>query len=443
MKRFFEKDLQGWKEAKSRKPLVVYGARQVGKTTTIRKFAQDNYSSAIEINFVERPDLKQAFQGSLEPTDVFKNIQGLLNVEIEPNSCLFLDEIQECEQAISALKFLNSNSQGVDVIAAGSTLGTYIARSSSFPVGNVTIKKMRPMNFEEFCLALGQDKAFDVVKSAFKKKSFCAVHDKMIDLWRMYLIVGGMPEAVKQFAQTDKLENVYKIQDDINTAYIADMAKYIQNIDATKVLDCWRSIPTQLAKENGSTKFAWKNVAGSASKRSHETALDWLINAGMLNRLNLVTDGVRPLASFENRDAFKIYLADTGLLCRMYRATIDDFSLKDMRSARFRGGVVENFVMQEFAANDIHAYYWGTKSKHEVDFVLSANSGVTAVEVKSGTHINASSAKYFANKYSCSQVIKLSCKNFGEATNKSPQESPEQTPIVSIPIYAAGLICAD
>ena len=432
MKRMFEHKLKEWKEDASKKPLVIYGARQVGKTTTVGEFASNNYENFFEINFIERQDLKRAFEGNLEPESLFSNIEALSGQKIAQGSCLFFDEIQECENAISSLKFLRGNQRGVDVISAGSTLGVYIARSASFPVGNVTIRKMKPMNFEEFCRALGEDVAFDAVKRSFKTKEFCVVHDKMLDLWRKYLLVGGMPEAVKKFAETKSVDSVAETQDNINTAYVADMAKYIQNLDATKVIDCWKSVPTQLSKESGATKFAWKNVSSGANSRSHGTAINWLANAGVVNKLNLVTAGVSPLASFENKESFKIYMADTGLLSRMYRAKMSDFDQSDHRSARFRGGVVENFVMQELIANDAHPYYWGVKSKHEVDFVVNAKDGIVPIEVKSGNNTRATSASYFAEKYGITQVIKLSTKNFGEMDG-----------VVSIPIYAAGLIEAE
>ena len=429
MKRLFEKELSDWKATPDKKPLVIYGARQVGKTTSVRDFTSKNYNLALEVNFIERPDLKAAFQGSLNPGDVLKNIHALTGEKICVGDCLFLDEIQECDEAISSLKFFNDKKTGVDVIVAGSTLGVHIARSASFPVGNVTIKKMHPMNFEEFCTALGEGAAFSIAKKSSEKKSFCPVHDKLMMLLYNYLLVGGMPESVKKFAKTKDVESVRQIQDDIITAYVADMAKYIQNLDATKVINCWNSIPSQLAKENNSTKFAWKNVEGGAGKRSHGSAIDWLANSGIVNRLNAVTDGASPLASFENRDAFKIYSADTGLLSRMYRAKITDFDFCDSRSARFRGGIIENFVMQELVASGNHPYYWGVKSRHEVDFVISTQQGIVPIEVKSGNNTRATSASYFANKYDCPKIIKLSTKNFGEHNG-----------IDSIPLYAAGLI---
>ena len=432
MKRLFENELKRWKARPNKKPLVIYGARQVGKTTTVRDFARENYDNVVEINFVERPDLMIAFEGSLEPETLFANIQALTKNAVTQGTCLFLDEVQECENAISALKFLNNNKAGVDVIAAGSTLGVHIARSASFPVGNVTLKRMGPMNFEEFCLATSMDSAFELVKTSFATLDFCAAHELMLQTWRKFLLVGGMPEAVKAFAKAGDVNSVQSIQDDINTAYMADMAKYIQNLDTTKVIDCWKSVPSQLAKENESTKFAWKNVGSGASKRSHGSAVDWLVNAGMVNRLNMVTCGASPLASFENRDAFKIYMSDTGLLSRMYRAKMSDFEASDNRTARFRGGIVENFVMQEFVASGVHPFYWGVKSKHEVDFVVSAKDEIVPIEVKSSAHTKATSATYFAEKYGCTSILKLSTKNFGESEG-----------VKSIPIYAAGLIRAE
>ncbi len=430
MRRRIETKLHDWKSKKEKKPLVLFGARQTGKTTSLLKFANEFYKTVVYVDFCKQPNMKAAFSGSLEPSKVLSNIEALLRTRIDPkDSILILDGIQDCEEALTSIKFFCTDMPQLDVAAAGSLLGVHVAREGSYPVGYVDIETMHPMDFEEFCWALGEDQAFDLVRSCMADVSECVLHEDLVGLYREYLLVGGMPEAVTLYAQRSSLDAVRKAQRDIRTAYVADMAKYATSTDSAKIIASWESLPTQLAKESGSTKFVWKAVSSGAKADRYATAVDWLVASGIVNRCTQITDGVAPLKSFENVKSFKLYMGDTGLLSCAYDATLQDFEGKDHRSARFRGGIAENYVMQQLNAHDVQPYYWGMQSTQEVEFVLKLKEGVVPIEVKSSQRVRSTSAKAFAEKYGCPYILRVTGKNFGKAEG-----------VINIPLYAAGLI---
>lgn len=429
MQRKIDTKLAAWK-ASNHKPLVVFGARQTGKTTTILAFGNNAYESVVHIDFYRQPFLKEAFRGSLDPASIIPSIEALLNKDIIPGkTLLFLDEIQACDEALTSLKFFCTDAPEYDIIAAGSLLGVHVARHGSYPVGYVDMLEMSPMDFEEFCWALDRKRAFDLVRKSFSDFSPCVVHDQMIELYRNYLLVGGMPEVVARHAEGKRLDALRTKQDEITVAYVADMAKYATNADTVKIVACWESLPEQLAKESGSTKFTWRYVASGAKAERYQTAVDWLVSAGLVNRCTQVSEGVSPLRSFEVATSFKLYALDTGLLTSWYRAEPKDFDGTDHRSARFRGGVAENYVMQQLAASQAAAYYWGMQSTYEVDFVVRIGDDVVPVEVKSGNQTRTTSAKRFAEKYGCPYVVTVSAKNFGKTEASR-----------SIPLYATILL---
>jgi len=430
MKRKIEESLATWKTKADKKPLVVFGARQTGKTTSILTFANSAYKNVVHIDFYRQPQLKAAFAGSLEPASILQALEVLLRRDIDPaSSLLFLDEVQDCDEAITSLKFFRTDMPDLDVIAAGSLLGVHVARNGSFPVGQVDMLTMRPMDFEEFCWAAGEKRAFDLVRESYQSLTECPVHNHMIELYRTYLMVGGMPEAVAKHAGGARLEVIRNIQHDIRIAYVADMTKYVSTADAPKIVACWESLPAQLAKETESTKFAWKLVARGAKADRYSSAVEWLVSSGIVSKCTQVTDGVSPLKSFENTSSFKLYMSDTGLLSSAYDARPQDLDGTDHRSARFRGGLTENYVMQQLVARNATPYYWGMQSKGEVEFVLTLEKGVTPIEVKSKTRVRSTSLMRFAEKYGCTDVVRVSAKNFGHENG-----------IRSIPLYAACLI---
>lgn len=430
MKRKMDQSLIAWKSTPNKKPLVLFGARQTGKTTSVLDFAKREYQHLVFIDFYRQPEMKAAFTASREPQAIIMALKALLRIDITPaNTLLFFDEIQGCDDAITSLKYFCTDAPEYDVIAAGSLLGVHVARKGSFPVGYVDMLTMHPMDFEEYCWALDEERSFDLARLCYRTNSPCPVHDRLTQLYRTYLLVGGMPEPVNTYAKSRDMARMAKQQSDIRTAYVADMAKYATSADAAKIIACWDSLPTQLAKESGSTKFMWKYVASGAKAERYGTAVDWLAASGIVSKCTQVSDGVSPLKSFENPGSFKIYVADTGLLANAYDASPSDFDGKDHRSARFRGGMAENYVMQQLVSTGAKPYYWGMQSVQEVEFVLKFPDGVAPIEVKSGKRVSSPSAKKFADKYNCPHVIRVTEKNYGMDEG-----------IKSVPLYAALLI---
>lgn len=430
MERKITEDLRQWKARQDKKPLVLFGARQTGKTTSVLEFGASRYPTVAHIDFYRQPQAKAAFEGSLEPRAIIQALEAILRIDINPtDTLLFLDEIQECDGAITALKYFRTDMPELDVIAAGSLLGVHVARSGSFPVGYVDMLTMHPMDFEEFCWAVDERRSFELARSSLSTFSPCPVHDRLIELYRSYLMIGGMPEAVKAHAQGASLDRVRSIQHDIRIAYVADMAKYALTSDAAKIVACWESLPAQLAKETGSTKFAWKLVASGAKADRYGSAVDWLVASGIVSKCTQVTDAVAPLKSFENISSFKLYMADTGLLASAFDARPQDLDGTDHRSARFRGSIAENYVMQQLVACNVTPYYWGMQSKGEIEFLLTLNGEVTPIEVKSKAHVRATSLKNFMAKYGCKQAIRIAGKNFGKEGS-----------LLSVPLYAACLV---
>lgn len=430
MKRKMAASLRDWKSEPDRKPLVVFGARQTGKTTSVLEFARAEYQDVVHVDFYRQPQAKAAFEGSLEPARILAALQALLRRDIVPGrTLLFLDEVQDCDKALTALKFFKADVPGLDVVSAGSLLGVHVAREGSFPVGYVDMLTMHPMDFEEFCWAVGEERSFELVRASMRDLSHCPAHDRMLELYRTYLLVGGMPEAVLLHARGAGLDKVRTAQENIRTAYVADMAKYATAADTAKIVASWESLPEQLAKESGSTKFMWKHVASGANAERYGTAVDWLAASGIVSKCTQVSDGMAPLKSFEHASSFKLYAADTGLLACAYDARPADFDGTDRRTARFRGGMAENYVMQQLVASGHTPYYWGTQSTYEVEFVLRLDEGVVPVEVKSGRHTASPSAMRFMRKYGSPFVVRTSAKDFGfDGT------------VRSIPLYAACLI---
>lgn len=430
MRRKITSMFEDWALRQDKKPLVLFGARQTGKTTSVLDFASSRYQSVVHIDFVKQPAFKAAFERSLDPANIITMLEAMMRKDIDPESTLlFLDEIQECDQALSSLKYFQTDMPKLDVIAAGSLLGVHVARHGSFPVGYVDMLTMHPMDFEEYCWARGEERAFELVRTSYKTATSCPLHERMIELYHDYLLVGGMPEVVRAHSEGKGFERVRRLQTEISTAYVADMAKYATAADAAKIVATWESIPSQLAKESGSTKFMWRYVASGAKAERYATALDWLVAAGVVDKCTQVTDGRPPLKSFENPAAFKVYVADTGLLTRAYDARPTDFTGKDCQTARFRGGVAENYVMQQLTAAGIKPYYWGMQSTHEVEFVIKQGDSVVPVEVKSGRRVRSTSAQRFAEKYDCPYIIRVSEKDFGKTDS-----------VISVPLYAACLL---
>ena len=436
----FERDINAklcaWKASPSRKPLVLLGARQVGKTYALKAFAAAEYESLAYVDFSRDVDAARLFDGSISPAQLVANLSVYLRMDIDPqNTLIVFDEVQLCERALTSLKYFCDDGPQYNVVAAGSLLGVQIHRENySFPVGKVDLINLHPMNFKEYLLARGEGRLVDAIALAYECPATpFALHDRAMELMREYELIGGMPEVVSQFissgaAGNAAIEAAQKKQTEICVAYAADMVKYADETDAPRILAAWNSLPRQLAKENH--KFQYKEIRSGARAYQYQTALEWLSSAGIAERCLRVTDAQAPLATFAEDANFKLYGADTGLLSCRFEAQPEDLLPADNKASRLRGGITENYVFQQLRSSDASLYYWGTASRFEVEFVARKKTGeVAPIKVKSGKNVRSTSLREFAKSYGIEKAYRLSSKNFGEDGG-----------VVSIPLYAAWLL---
>lgn len=433
MRRYIDEELASWAAAAHRKPLILFGARQVGKTYAITQFAKRAFGSVAYIDFSRDTRASAIFESSLSPADIVRNLELLLHMTIEPERTLIVfDEVQLCERALTSLKYFCDDAPQYRVIAAGSLLGVKVNRNQySFPVGKVDMLTLHPMNFEEYLWACDETALADAIREACgtPDQPF-ALHNTAMTLLQEYLMVGGMPEAVRTFIAVRSsphtaYETTRGIQRNIITAYIADMAKYTTARETQRIVEAWNSIPRQLARENH--KFQYKAVRSGGRANAYQGALAWLVAAGIVNRLTRVDEPVAPLNMFADPAFFKIYLADTGLLTCAYDATVSDLMPADDKASVFRGAVSENYVLQQLVSRETHPYYWGTASKAEVEFIVrDAHGDIIPIEVKSGRHVTARSLTAYRAAYQPPYAVRLSAKNFGSEGG-----------LRSIPLYAA------
>lgn len=440
MRRAISHKLQAWSESSHRKPLVIFGARQVGKTYAIKQLASDRYDSLAYIDFSRDARAAALFDASLAPTELVPKLEVFLHTSINPDRTLIVfDEVQLCERALTSLKYFCDDAPQYHVVAAGSLLGVALKRERySFPVGKVDLLQLHPLSFEEFLWAHGETRLADAIRDAYENASdqAFALHDRAMQLVHEYELIGGMPEIVSAYVANDApgidaMESARNKQQEINVAYLADMAKYATPTETPRIMAVWNSIPQQLAKENH--KFQYKLIKSGGRAAIYENAIAWLDAAGIIMRCTQVTEATAPLKTFENSSSFKIYTADVGLLSAQYEAILQDLEPATDKAAGFRGGITENYVLQQLVASDSSVYYWGTTSKAEVEFIARAKQGdVIPIEVKSGRNVTARSLESFRERYHPPYLVRVSARNFGVGNG-----------IRSIPLYAAWLLGED
>ncbi len=430
MKRKIIQQLIEWKNSPVRKPLILNGARQVGKTYILREFGKEYYENTVYVNLESNRTVASFFDDDISPSKIIKYIEAQTRERILPQKTLIiLDEIQACERAVTSLKYFCEELPEYHIAAAGSLLGVAINRNNmSFPVGKVTIHRLYPLDFEEFLIATDNEFLLDEIRSSFSSISPLneALHQKALSLYHDYLIVGGMPEAVKSFIETNSYIDAGLVQQAIIDNYAADMAKYASNSEAVKIRACYNSIPAQLAKDN--KKFQYKIVQKGGSSSIFGASLEWLKQAGVTLECRRVDQGLHPLPAYEDQTSFKIYMSDVGLLVNKSRMSIN--TIISGEANIFMGAVTENYVAQQLTAKNYPLYYWSTpNSQAELDFVLQKDAKIHGIEVKSGEHVRSRSLSVFNQKFSPECSIRLSQKNFGKTEN-----------VVSVPLYAAFLI---
>ncbi|MDR2842073.1 MAG: ATP-binding protein [Spirochaetaceae bacterium] len=427
MRRKFETLLLEWKSKKTgRKPLVLFGARQVGKTFVLNEFGAKHFKNTVYINFETNPRVAEFFEGDLETARIIRFLETVAASKIIPEDTLVIfDEIQTCERALTALKYFCESAAEYHIAAAGSLLGLAINREQySFPVGKIESKTLYPMDFEEFLWALGEELLLDEIHRCFSTFSPmpAALHDRAIELYRCYLIVGGMPACVDSFVKYNKLVLIPTIQNEIVNNYVADMAKYAGKNDTVKIRACFNSLPAQLAKEN--KKFQYKVVQRGGSAALFGTSIDWLIQSGIVLQCSRLEQAVNPIAVYTDLASFKLYMSDVGLLCM--KSGIAQQTVLTGDSNQFMGALTENYIAQALSANNYPLYYWTSEHIAELDFVLQNGTDIIGIEVKKGIKTHSKSLNQFIQKYHPAYSLRFSEKNFGQAEN-----------ILSIPHYAA------
>ena len=428
MKRSITNELKKWKESPNRKPLILYGARQIGKTYSVLDFGKREYANVLYCNFEGNSDLAALFEQDLDPERIVKALSALFSVQVtRGNTLLFFDEIQACERALTSLKYFNETANDYHVIAAGSLLGLAVNRGHySFPVGKVDMLNMYPLNFEEFLLATGNETLSEMIRESYAAASPLPqpFHSRAMDLYRQYLVVGGYPDAINRFVETGDYNLVRATQATIANAYLADMSKYATPTDTVKSIAVYNSVTSQLAKET--TKFQYSVVDKKARSKSYEMALEWLKAANVVLTSVKITEGRYPINLYEDLSTFKIYYSDVGLFTMKSNMSPEKILQNLDLSDRARGVLAECFVASELVAKGTALHYWESANSAEVDFIVQNEDGVIPIEVKSAENVRSKSLRSFVEKYVPRYAIRLSSRNFGFENG-----------IKSIPLYAA------
>lgn len=413
MKRILYKKLTDWKNNPKRKPLLLQGARQVGKTYLIKEFAKNEYENLVYLNFEENKGLKSLFVQSLNAKTIIENIELYIGRKISfHNSIIFFDEIQIVPDALTSLKYFNEQLPEYHVISAGSLLGVSVGKQQSFPVGKVNFLNLYPMSFLEYLYAFDEDLLIEkLLKMNNVEMLPEIIHEKLIKYLMKYLFLGGMPEVLQTYLDTKDINLARKIQEEILEAYKRDFSKYTDRNQAIKTSELWLSIPYQLSKEN--KKFKYKDVRKNARASNFEQTIEWLRQAGLINIVyNLKTPKI-PLAGYTDFSKFKIYLLDTGLLGAMLNLSSDIIIRPNDYFKEYNGAFIENYVASELTTNGYKdLFYWKSKNDAEVDYIIQHKNSIIPLEVKSGTSRNIKSLRSYEDKYNPKLIIRISPRNF-------------------------------
>ena len=429
LRKDYEKLLK-WKNKTSRKPLLVLGVRQCGKTYLVKEFGSKEFENMAYINFDGNKGLQSIFDYDFDINRIIDEIGSVvLNKKIIPGkTLLFLDEIQDCPRAIQSLKYFCENLPELHVIAAGSLLGIALKEQGiSFPVGKVERLEMFPMSFEEFIIADGGEKYLNGMSKLPLGREISELYSVPMQKYlQNYYIVGGMPEAVKIWIQTHDYNQVEEIQIQILKDYADDFGKHTTPDTAIKIKLIWDAIPSQIAKDNN--KFIFSHVKEGARAKDLEDALEWLVSAGLVYKLNLVPTPQLPLESMKDNTYFKIYMADVGLLRKKSNVNYRTILNGDESFIQFKGAFSENYIMSELKCLGVSAYFWRTKADAEVDFISDYEGVLFPIEVKSATNTKAKSLQLFCKRFAPKLAFKASLKNVGD-------NMMEETHIWNIPLY--------
>lgn len=402
-------DLMTWKASEDRKPLVLKGTRQVGKTWLMKEFGQSCYDSFVYFNFDEEDELKSIFETNKNPHRIIELLSMIAGEKILPGETLIIfDEIQECPEALNTLKYFKEKANDYHVIAAGSLLGTFLAKPKSYPVGMMNLLDIFPLTFDEFLGAIDPS-LYDYYKSIQKNQQIEDIfHNRLLEAYNNYLIIGGMPECVDSWTKYKDPAKISKIQHELIEIYENDFSKHNGRINSGRILMVFRSIVTQLAKPN--EKFMYGAVREGGRARDFEEAIEWLVSAGMLNRVYNVSKIEHPLAAYDKLDQFKLFLFDTGLLKSM--AGIDNGAILLKADYQFKGPLTENYCLQQLQGQfEIKPRYFSGKNS-ELDFVLQYGTEIIPVEAKSGEEKSAPSFKKYIVDHRPDHALRFSKRGY-------------------------------
>ena len=397
MKRNAIKELYEWKENNDRKPLVILGARQVGKTWLMKEFGKEAYKKCSYVNLEDNDDLRGMFEHDFDIQRIIANLQWATDVTIDEDTLIILDEIQEAPRGITALKYFQEKAPQYHVIAAGSLLGIAMHKNDSFPVGKVDFMHLYPLSFYEFLNAVGEKKMVDLLQ-AKDWTMLTMVRAKFEERLRQYYFVGGMPAAVLAFVNDGDLNKVRTIQKSIIEAYERDFSKHAPAIEVPRIRMVWHSIPSQLSKEN--RKFIYGMIKEGARAKDFELAIEWLKDAGLIYKVNRCKKAQLPLAAYEDFSAFKMFLSDIGLMGAMSNIPVQSLLNGNMLFSDFKGALTEQFVLQQMKTNQsLSIYYWSAdNSRGEIDFLVQQEEKVIPIEVKAEENLQAKSLRMFVER---------------------------------------------
>ena len=424
MQRYALKHLIDWKNKKNHKPLVIQGARQVGKTWLMQEFGEKYYEQVAYINFDVDVKSREIFDVDYDTERLIMDIGLATKTKINAeNTLIIFDEIQECPRALTSLKYFRENAPQYDIIVAGSLLGVACHEGTGFPVGKVSFMNLFPLSFEEFLLAMGEERFVELLN----KKDFKTIklfNNKYEKLLKQYCYVGGMPEIVQDFVENKDFESVRNLQKEILSAYEEDFTKHISANTVAKIRLLWKSIPAQLSKEN--KKFIYGAAKEGARARDFEAALSWLINSGLVYRVNKITKPDLPITAYEDFNSFKLFVLDVGLLGAMTDLQADTIIDGNRIFEEFKGAIAEQYVLQQFKTiKDLPVYYWSNEtSRAEIDFVIQIKSDVVPVEVKAERNLQAKSLKVYMEKFKPNYAIRTSMADYKKTDN-----------LIDLPLY--------
>jgi len=413
LKRFILEELIKWKESKYRKPLILRGARQIGKTYIVKQFGEENYDGVAYFNFDHDKDLYNLFENTKDPKRILEQLAFIYGKAIRPRETLIIfDEIQECPDALNSLKYFQEEANEYHIVCAGSLLGIRLSHTS-FPVGKVDFLTMYPMTFSEFLIADGCENLVEYMKSMKDMEKIPDIFFKQLEeKLKAYFIIGGMPEAVQVWVNEKDMELVNKVQENILKAYESDFAKHTQNSEANRISLVWNSIPSQLAKEN--KKFLYQTIKEGARAREYESALNWLHDANLIYKVYNVHKTDFPLKAYNDLSAFKIYLNDVGLLRKMAnldsRIVIEGNKLFE----EFKGAFTENYVLNMLNATLGSVPNYFTYDRNEIDFVIQYKNAIIPIEVKASKSTNHTSLTKYNEKYNPDLSIRFSMNNLSK-----------------------------